>query len=59
MLCLSTECYAKRALPQCVDVAIRQIASMEDGCLVTDVHSISSDMNAIGCHKCFSVPQFG
>jgi hypothetical protein len=57
MLCLSTECYAKRAHPQCVDVvAICQIASMEDGRLETDGHSVSSDVDAVDCHEMLQCP---
>jgi hypothetical protein len=46
ILCLSTECYVKRAQPHCVDVAaIPKIAFVEVD--ETDVHSVDSGMDAI------------
>jgi hypothetical protein len=57
MLCLSTECYAKRAHPECVHVvAICQIASMEDGHLETDMHSVSSDVDTFDCREVLQCP---
>jgi hypothetical protein len=51
MLHQSTENYVKRTYSQCVDVAIRQIVSVEDHCLETDVHSASSGVDAIDGHE--------
>jgi hypothetical protein len=57
MLHLSTECYAQIGHPQCVEVvAIHKIASVEDDRLETDVHSVSSGVDAIDCHEVLPGP---
>jgi hypothetical protein len=43
---LSTECYVKRAHPQCVDIAIWKIISAQYDHLETDVRSARSGMDA-------------
>jgi hypothetical protein len=60
MLGLSTECYVKRAHPQCVDaVAIRKIASTENSHLETDVRSAGSGMDATDRHEVLRGPTAG
>jgi hypothetical protein len=60
MLRLSTECNVMRAHPQCVDIlAIRKIASVEDGRLEIDVNSASNSMAANDHHKALRGPSLG
>jgi hypothetical protein len=53
---LSTECYAKRAHPQRVDVAVHKSAPVEYNCQETNVHSVSSDMDAVDLHGVLGGP---
>lgn len=57
MLHLSTECYMQIGHPQCVEiVVIYKIVSVEDDPLETDVHSVSSGVDAIDCHEVLPGP---
>jgi hypothetical protein len=51
MLRLSREWHVKGVHPQCVNVEIRKIASVENDRLETYVRSPSSGMDAIGSHE--------
>jgi hypothetical protein len=59
MFHLSTECYVKRAHMQCIDVAIRKIASVQDSCLETDVCSTDTGMDAVDGHQVLRGPLLG
>jgi hypothetical protein len=52
MLCLSTQCYVKRARPQNVDVvANRKMYSVEDDRVETDMPFTNSGMHATDGHE--------
>jgi hypothetical protein len=56
---LCTECYAKSAHPQRVGVAVNKIASVGDDSQETDVHSASSDVDAVDLHAVLGGPSVG
>jgi hypothetical protein len=59
MFHLSTECCVKRPHPHDDVVAIREIASVVDDRLETDVRSTSSGMDGIDRHEVFRGPSVG
>jgi hypothetical protein len=59
MLRLYTECYVKRAHPQCVDVAIFKIILVGDVRPETDVRSASGGVDARDRHEVLREPSVG
>lgn len=57
MLHLDTECYMQIGRHQCFEVVVvHKIASVEDDPLETDIHSVSSRVDAIDCHEVLPGP---